>query len=60
MRAGRQLDHPTVNVEGELTSQTGFFDFSRPIIGLTEFDNSLEINQSDVLDDNLPFPLFIL
>jgi hypothetical protein len=60
MSAGRQLDHPAVNLEGELTSQTSLFNFSRPIIGLTELDYSLEIDQSDVLDDNLPFPLFIL
>jgi hypothetical protein len=45
---------------GDLTSQTSFFNFSRPIIGFTELDDSFEINQSDVLDDNLPFPLFIL
>ena len=44
----------------ELTSQTSFLDFGRPIIGFTELDDSLEINQSDMLDDNLPFPLFIL
>jgi hypothetical protein len=45
---------------GKLTGQTGFFNLGRPVIGLTEFDDGLEINQSDVLDDNLPFPLFIL
>jgi hypothetical protein len=60
MSAGRQLDHPAVNVEGELTSQTSFFNLCRPIIDLTEFDDGLEINQSDMLNDNLPFPLFIL
>jgi hypothetical protein len=44
----------------ELTSQAGFFNFCRPIICLTEPDNSLEIDQSDMLDYDLPFPLFIL
>jgi hypothetical protein len=45
---------------GKLTSQTSLFDFRGPIVGLTEFDDGLEINQSDMLNDNLPFPLFIL
>ena len=44
----------------QLTSQTRLFDLGRPIISLTELDDSLEINQSDMLDHNLPLPLFIL
>jgi len=59
MSADHQLERCWKN-HGKLTSQTSFFNLCRPIIGLTEFDDSLEINQSNMLDDNLPFPLFIL
>jgi hypothetical protein len=60
MSAGCQLDLSTLTGSMQLTSQTSFFDLGRPIVGLTEPDNSLEIYQSDMLDYNLPFPLFVL